>query len=140
MDKEFTKSYAINRIAELTEQLEELKEWNIKVETEHEEMIQEYNKRIVKLEEENRDLHTAINMSIPNQIAMRDELERLHTCIDDRIYELNKQLKELPKQIVEKIKENFYRLDSFSQEDIYYTPSKFVDDLDNLLKEYQGDK
>jgi hypothetical protein len=40
---------------------------------------------------------------------------------------------------VEKIKENFYRLASFSQEDICYTPSKFVDDLDNLLKDYQGD-
>lgn len=88
------------------QELQELKEWNIKVETEHEEMIQEYDKRIVKLEEENRDLHTAINMSIPNQIAMRDEIDRLRTCRDKRIEELLEQLKELPKKIMERAKQS----------------------------------
>ena len=75
-----------------------------------EDLLNQQSKRIKELEQENRELHTAINLSIPNQIAMKDEYERLHTCVDNRIAELeneNQQLKqqlhELPKKIVEEI-------------------------------------
>lgn len=52
-------------------------------------------------DKEIRELHTAINMSIPNQIAMKAEIERLHTCVDDRIAELVKENQQLKQQLAE---------------------------------------
>lgn len=49
-------------------------------------------KQLAEREKENRDLHTIINMDITNQIAMKDEIERLHTCRDKRISELLDEL------------------------------------------------
>lgn len=67
-----------------------------------EKQITDLEAKLAEMEQENRDLHTSINLSIPNQIAMRDEIERLHTCIDDRIAELVKENAELKQQLAEK--------------------------------------
>lgn len=57
--------------------------------------------KLAELEQENRELHTSINLSIPNQIAMKDEIERLHTCIDKRISELVDENDNLKQQLAE---------------------------------------
>lgn len=62
-------------------------------------LLNQQDKRTKELEKENRELHTAINLSIPNQIAMKDEIERLHTCIDNRIAELEKENQQLKQQL-----------------------------------------
>ena len=58
--------------------------------------------QLAEKERENKDLHTAINLSIPNQIAMKDEIERLHTCRDERISELVEENNDLKQQLEEK--------------------------------------
>ena len=67
--------------------------------------IADLEAKITESERENRELHTAINLSIPNQIAMKDEIERLHTCVDNRIAELAKENEQLKQQLAEKEKE-----------------------------------
>lgn len=57
------------------------------------------------LEKENRELHTTINLSIPNQIAMKDEIEKLHTCRDKRIDELVAENNKLEQQLADAEKE-----------------------------------
>ena len=64
--------------------------------------ISDLEAKLAELEQENRELHTSINLSIPNQIAMKDEIERLHTCIDKRISELVDENDNLKQQLAEK--------------------------------------
>ena len=64
--------------------------------------IADLEAKLAESEKENKELHTAINLSIPNQIAMKDEIERLHTCVDKRISELVKENEQLKQQLSEK--------------------------------------
>lgn len=73
-----------------------------------EELLNQQSKRLKDLEQENRELHTAINLSIPNQTAMKDEIERLHTCVDNRIDELENENQQLKQQLAEKDKQIDY--------------------------------
>ena len=67
-------------------------------------ILNDLETKLAESEKENRELHTAINLSIPNQIAMKDEIEKLHTCRDKRISELLEEHKQLKQQLAEKEK------------------------------------
>ncbi|MBQ2871633.1 hypothetical protein IJE86_08020 [bacterium] len=70
--------------------------------------------KLAESEKKNRELHTAINLSIPNQIAMKDEIDRLHTCVDKRIGELVEENTELKQQLAEKQKEKIEYTDTIN--------------------------
>lgn len=61
--------------------------------------IAELKAEIERLKEENADMHTAVNRTIVNTLMIKEDNNRLRTCIDNRIVELQQQLKENTKQV-----------------------------------------
>lgn len=55
------------------------------------------------MKKENADIHTAVNQTIVNTLMIKEDNNRLRTCIDNRIVELKQQLKDNTKQVCEKI-------------------------------------
>lgn len=135
------------KLAESEKQVEFYKEENKINKKDCDYYFDEYTlckRKIKDLEQENSELHIAINMSIPTQIAMKGEIERLHTCIDDRIAELVKENEQLKQQLAEKYRriEQLKKFDDLNKTffDLFRTafkePNK-VDDLLNTLKTMQ---
>jgi DNA repair exonuclease SbcCD ATPase subunit len=99
--------------------------------------IADLEAKLAESEKENRELHTAINMNIPNQIAMKDEIERLHTCIDDRIAELIKENEQLKQQLAEKDEEIDERMMAFEKRcQEYYKSKEFTIEQLEKVKEF----
>lgn len=96
-----------------------------------------WQQKVSKLEEENRDLHTTINLSIPRQIAMKNEIDRLHTCRDKRISELLEEKAEIEQSFVIKINniKKYIANDDNCKDISMSTYNSIMDFLDDLLQE-----
>ena len=71
-------------------------------------LLNQQDKRIKELEEENRELHIAINLNIPNQLAEKDKIEYTDTINFVETGEpdiVAKELDRLNEQLAEKEKE-----------------------------------
>lgn len=64
-----------------------------------EEQLAELKAENERLEKENSDMHTAVNQTITETLIIKEDNTRLRTCIDNRIFELQQQLKEKGEEI-----------------------------------------
>lgn len=141
MEKEFTKSYAIKRIAELTEQIEEWKSLYSALMKDCQMQIEEYNKIKNQLEEKEKEIKLLYEI-----IGCKNTIKEI---VKEEQYKIEFAIEQLEK-VKEYCRQKAYH-DSYGDYMIVYERRYYEDDeektpnddlmgfLDNQIKEIKGE-